>query len=350
MMSDGALSQDEIEALLQGADDAFSGGAGNPQVAQNATLDKKLIEEACSIITENQAFSLSSISTKATTITNVIANVSDVQTLQKLLSGKVLEAKVAYSGNVKGNMYFYLRESEAIIISTLMMGQQETELTDMVAQVLKEAVSQMVGVSDNALTARFGGSLNLESIEMNVLPDITAINIPNPVIVASSSLSIEGEIDNAPFVFAIDYPLMEGLLSTDQGNNGASNNSGVMDIGEFGQTPGGNQSPINVQHADFNSLMPAPDVQGSSNIGLLMDVTMSVTVELGRATMTIRDILSLGEGSIIELQKLAGEPVDLLVNGKLIARGEVVVIDENFGVRVTDIINPLDRLVAGKNR
>ena len=90
--------------------------------------------------------------------------------------------------------------------------------------------------------------------------------------------------------------------------------------------------------------MPAADIQGTGNIGLLMDVTMNMTVELGRATMTIRDILGLGEGSIIELQKLAGEPVDLLVNGKLIAKGEVVVIDENFGVRVTDIINPMDRL------
>ena len=82
----------------------------------------------------------------------------------------------------------------------------------------------------------------------------------------------------------------------------------------------------------------------SGNIGLLMDVTITVTVELGRARLSIKEILSLGEGSIIELQKLAGEPVDLLVNGKLIAKGEVVVIDENFGVRVTDIINPMDRL------
>ncbi|EKV57777.1 flagellar motor switch protein [Brachyspira hampsonii 30446] len=79
----------------------------------------------------------------------------------------------------------------------------------------------------------------------------------------------------------------------------------------------------------------------SNNIGLLMDVTINVTVELGRARLSIREILGLGEGSIIELQKLAGEPVDLLVNGKLIAKGEVVVIDECFGVRVTDIVDSL---------
>ncbi len=80
------------------------------------------------------------------------------------------------------------------------------------------------------------------------------------------------------------------------------------------------------------------------NMNLLMDVQMTLTVELGRTRMFIKEILSLGEGSIIELDKLAGEPVDLLVNGKLVAKGEVVVIDENFGVRVTDIVSPAERL------
>ncbi|ANN64019.1 flagellar motor switch protein FliN [Brachyspira hyodysenteriae] len=84
----------------------------------------------------------------------------------------------------------------------------------------------------------------------------------------------------------------------------------------------------------------------SNNIGLLMDVTINVTVELGRARLSIREILGLGEGSIIELQKLAGEPVDLLVNGKLIAKGEVVVIDECFGVRVTDIVDSVYNTVS----
>ena len=82
----------------------------------------------------------------------------------------------------------------------------------------------------------------------------------------------------------------------------------------------------------------------TGNINLLLDVPMTLTVELGRTRQLVKDILGLGEGSIIELDKLAGEPVDLLVNGKLIARGEVVVIDENFGVRVTDIVSPAERI------
>ena len=77
----------------------------------------------------------------------------------------------------------------------------------------------------------------------------------------------------------------------------------------------------------------------NQNVPLLLDVPLTLTVELGRATQLVQYILGLGEGSIIELNKQAGEPVDLLVSGKLIAKGEVVVIDENFGVRVTNIIN-----------
>jgi flagellar motor switch protein FliN len=78
----------------------------------------------------------------------------------------------------------------------------------------------------------------------------------------------------------------------------------------------------------------------NKNIELLNDVEMKLTAELGRCNKTVKEILSLGEGSIIELDKLAGEPVDLLVNGKIIAKAEVVVIDDNFGVRITDILIP----------
>ncbi len=84
--------------------------------------------------------------------------------------------------------------------------------------------------------------------------------------------------------------------------------------------------------------------QEQGNIGLIMDVYMEMTVELGRTKKLIKEILGMGEGTIIELDKLAGEPVDILVNHKLIAKGEVVVIDENFGVRVTEIVSPMERM------
>ncbi|GAB1457260.1 hypothetical protein MASR2M48_25680 [Spirochaetota bacterium] len=100
----------------------------------------------------------------------------------------------------------------------------------------------------------------------------------------------------------------------------------------------------NVQPVQFANLGLGNSAQESGNIGLIMDVYMELTVELGRTKKLIKDILGIGEGTIIELDKLAGEPVDILVNHKLIAKGEVVVIDENFGVRVTEIVSPMERM------
>lgn len=121
------------------------------------------------------------------------------------------------------------------------------------------------------------------------------------------------------------------------------------DMGGFPQMQGGAPfgamgQPVNVQPAQFQTFdtdMPEFD---RKNIGLLMDVPLQITVELGRTAKKIREILEFGQGSIVELDKLAGEPVDILVNGKAIAKGEVVVIDESFGVRITDIIHPSKRL------
>jgi len=104
------------------------------------------------------------------------------------------------------------------------------------------------------------------------------------------------------------------------------------------------RSPISVQPAQFQAFDDGLSASEKKNISLIMDLPLQVTVELGRTQKLIRDILEFGAGSIIELDKLAGEPVDILVNGKAIAKGEVVVIDESFGVRITDIIHPSKRL------
>lgn len=99
-----------------------------------------------------------------------------------------------------------------------------------------------------------------------------------------------------------------------------------------------------VKQVSFQQLTPSDEAVNKVNIDRLIDVDLNLSVELGRKNMKIREILDLGPGKIIELDKLAGEPVDLLVNGKLLAKGEVVVVDENFGVRITELIDPLDRV------
>ena len=104
------------------------------------------------------------------------------------------------------------------------------------------------------------------------------------------------------------------------------------------------QQYTNVQNANFQNFDITDVMQQRENIEIIMDVPLEVTVELGRTTRKIKDILEFSPGSIIELNKLAGEPIDILVNGKFVAKGEVVVIDENFGIRITDIVNAEHRI------
>jgi flagellar motor switch protein FliN/FliY len=88
----------------------------------------------------------------------------------------------------------------------------------------------------------------------------------------------------------------------------------------------------------------APKAEKPRNLDLILDIPLKVTVELGRAKMIVNDLLALGQGSVIELNKLAGEPMEVLVNDKLVAKGEAVVVNEKFGVRLTDIISPMERI------
>jgi len=100
---------------------------------------------------------------------------------------------------------------------------------------------------------------------------------------------------------------------------------------------------VSVMSAEFGPLPAPTETSGAQSIDLILDVALRVSVELGRTTMMIKDVLALGPGSVIELDRLAGEAVDIMVNDRIIARGEVVVVDENFGVRVTDIVGPTRR-------
>ena len=107
------------------------------------------------------------------------------------------------------------------------------------------------------------------------------------------------------------------------------------------------ESRASVRRARFAPLAQEPVAAGGpSNIDLLMEVALKISVELGRASLTVRDTLNLGPGHVIELDKLAGDPVDVLVNGRLIARGEVVVVDDQFGVRITEIVSTKQRVEA----
>jgi flagellar motor switch protein FliN/FliY len=102
--------------------------------------------------------------------------------------------------------------------------------------------------------------------------------------------------------------------------------------------------PVDVKPVEFAQLGGADFAGSQGNLDLIVDIPVRITVELGRTRKTIGEVLALGPGSVVELNKMAGEPVDVLVNGKLIARGEVVVIDESFGIRVTEVVSKAERI------
>ncbi|MBP5251740.1 MAG: flagellar motor switch protein FliN, partial [Treponema sp.] len=142
-------------------------------------------------------------------------------------------------------------------------------------------------------------------------------------------------------------PMMGGMAQPMMGGMGMA--QPMMGMGGMAQpvmSGGMVQNPPNVQSLQFPNLMQPMSAGEQGNIGLIMDVKMEMTVELGRTERTIKNILGMGEGTIIELDKLAGEPVDILVNHKPIAKGEVVVIDENFGVRVTEILPAIEHVAS----
>jgi len=115
-------------------------------------------------------------------------------------------------------------------------------------------------------------------------------------------------------------------------------------MGQMGQPSQPPKMQTPVQPAQFAPLQPGPQLTQPDNLSLILDVPLQISVELGRAKKTIKEILDMGPGSVIELDRLAGESVDMIVNGKLIAKCEVVVINETFGIRITDIVHPMERM------
>jgi flagellar motor switch protein FliN len=154
-------------------------------------------------------------------------------------------------------------------------------------------------------------------------------------------MQIQVQDQSGPFILALSNDVIEGLMKVSAKPQPAP---------AAAPPPKPKAAPqpasATVQPAVFQPLQEKAIPGKPGNLDLLLDIGLDVRVELGRTGMKIRDVLELGPGSVLELDKLAGEPVDLLINDKLFARGEVVVIDENFGVRVTDILNMEERIQA----
>jgi flagellar motor switch protein FliN/FliY len=264
------------------------------------------------------------------------------------LPDTVTVIKVDFSSGFPGEHIFLLPEVTAKSIAGLMTKEENITLDAMAMSVIGEAVGTIVGSQITALAGKTGNKsiANAPPEAANVLKAVAALP-GGDFFAASYQLDLgDGEANQfweilGPSVAgdiarALSPAPAAGLAGGGSAvpPNGLNNMAGTSPLGQ----------PASVQSVQFPNLVSRSAPQEGGNIGLLMDVNMEMTVELGRTRKLIKEILGMGEGTIIELDKLAGEPVDILVNHKLIAKGEVVVIDENFGVRVTEIVPPNERM------
>ncbi len=371
-MSDGSLSQDEIDALLQGTDTIemdTSAGAGPSPMSE---AERNALQEMLRGVTESQGSNLSILTGKTVAIGDPSVKVRPVA---EILAGQpedVVDVRVDLTDGVQGEHSYIVPATIAGTIAGLMMGQQGGELDEASLSAVSEAISQITGTAATAIGNRVG------RVVKTAPPDLRRTRrqqarVPqgDVCVTVDYPISIQG-FPTATLTEIFSLSLASEILSLAGSNVEAAQPAAAFGAGArpraaaraaqsagggeppgyqqtFGQAFGGPSqgpamAPPNVQPIQFANLQGAPAGGEQGNIGLLMDVYMEMTVELGRTRKRIKDILGIGEGTIIELDKLAGEPVDILVNHKLIAKGEVVVIDENFGVRVTEIVSQMDRM------
>ena len=364
-MSDGSLSQDEIDALLQGTDTIEVESAGGPAASPLSEAERATLQEMLRGVTESQGSNLSILTGKSVTIGDPVVRVRTPTDLAADAPEDLVDVRVDLTDGLRGEHSYLLSRESASAIASLMMGQKGAELDDASLSAVAEAITQITGTAATAIGNQIGRLIKTAPPDLRMAKR-AQVRLPQGEVCVSVEypLSVEG-VAPSRLIEVFSLSLATEILQLAGGARSApaaapaaggaargaraaaSAGPGVQQT--FGQAFGGPpldsaMAPPNVQPVQFANLQPSTVTSEQGNIGLLMDVFMEMTVELGRTRRPIKWILGIGEGTIIELDKLAGEAVDILVNHKLIAKGEVVVIDENFGVRVTEIVSQIDRM------
>ena len=360
-MGDGSLSQEEIDALLTGVDETPDVASGEVSTVAPPGQYPTVIS-ALSEAMHAASSSMTALVGKDVKLTNPTSSIIDKNSIANQLQAQsvVVSAKMNDVGTL---LSLDVQQAKKIAMNIMGATVEPTELDDAHLSSLNELCGTMISTIATYMGEKFSENLTPSTPKIKIfknkadLPDIPSPNVMR----ANFEMSLEG-ISLGSFVIFIEESgpnrwaqvqsggmneTMDGM-NFDMGGGGGGDQTGdnlmegfASDIGGDGGAGGQKMHPVSFPTFQTGGSAPT---NVSPNYELLLDVQMVLTVELGRTTKYVKDILKLGEGSIIELDKLAGEPVDLLINGKLIAKGEVVVIDENFGVRVTDIVAPVERL------
>jgi flagellar motor switch protein FliN/FliY len=352
-MSDSALSQDEIDALLTGVDSsAMGGGSVVTAPAAGSEAEVQALQSFLASTVDAQSSTLSMMTGSTVSIRGPEGFFTNRDAFLAQLPDTVTVINAKFTSGFPGEHLYILPEAAAKTIAGLMTKEENITLDDMAMSVIQEAVGNIVGSQITALTGKTGNKSIANAPPQAANMPKAAAALPGGNFFAASYQLNLGEGQTGQFWEIFDPQVSADIAhSLNGGSSYGAGLSGMSMGGSAAPGPvmngvrsGGGMGPLKVNPVQFPGLVPRPTPQEAGNIGLIMDVYMEMTVELGRTRKLIKEILGMGEGTIIELDKLAGEPVDILVNHKLIAKGEVVVIDENFGVRVTEIVSPMERM------
>ena len=373
---DGMLSQEEINALLNEP----TGSGADEQPLSDA--EKDAIGEVANISMGTAATTLFSLVNRKVEISTPVVSFATWEDIVAAYEKPCVFIKIAYTVGLDGSNILVLKENDVKVITDLMMGGDGTntdgELGELHLSAISEAMNQMMGSAATSLSSMLNKMIDISPPEADVIDltetvDEKAIDsfLSGQFVKISFRMEIGDLVDSQimqlyPFSFAREMcsSISKNMEMDVNANATLENNSNTapaasqttaaprqeqpMTAQQMGQPMMGQQTmsqqpvmsqPVNVQPAQFQTFTQgmSPVLQ-SENIDLIMDVPLDVTVELGRTSKSIQEILDFTPGTIIELNKIAGEPIDILVNGKYVAKGEVVVIEENFGVRIAEII------------
>ena len=407
-MSDEMLSQEEIEALLRGETlEEVPANAETTEEEFKvedylSPIEIDALGEVGNISFGSSATALSALLGQKVDITTPSISMINRNRLQQEFPQPYVAVQVEYTIGLSGMNLLVIKQSDAAIIADLMLGgdglNPKPELSEIQLSAVQEAMNQMMGSAATSMSTVFNQKVDISppSIDlMNFSQNEGTDNIPQDDLLVKISFRLRiGELIDSNLMQLLPLKFSQKIVKSLMGETDepmaatsvmepapsapvAQPEPQQQPIQQQAQQPMQQQMyeqpmqqqmyeqpmqqpmyqqpmyqqpvyqapPANVQQAQFASFESANISQAEArNLNMLLDIPLQVTVELGRTKRSVKEILELSSGSIIELDKLAGEPVDILVNNRLIAKGEVVVIDENFGVRITDILSQADRL------
>ena len=398
---DGVLSQEEINALLNNNDAADSGN----EILTDS--EKDAIGEIANISMGTAATTLFSLVNRRVEISTPVVSFSNWDKIVDEYEKPCVFIKIGYTQGLNGSNILVLREKDVKIITDLMMGGDGTNINGEIGELhlsaISEAMNQMMGSSATSLSSMLNRTIDISPpiaevvdlkntlnegeidsflseefvkisfrMEIGDLVDSEIMQLYPPAFVKDMCKGVSQNMELDTQSVTEDVPQSANTVtqtaskqqtqSAGDMNNASANNQSMINENMMNQNMNSqnmmNQSmgaqnmmgnQVNVQTAQFTPFGAMPNqAYQPENIDLIMDVPLEVTVELGRTKKSISEILDFGPGKIIELNKLAGEPIDILVNGKYVAKGEVVVIEESFGVRITEIVN--SKINTGKTK